>query len=224
MNFLFNGGCTWGFFEYIGAVRYMKEQNIRIGKLYGISAGSAIALCLLLDIGFEELVTFIEQTIQETQFKSLTEMHLLGIQFTLANRPNAYKLATNRLFVGLTNADGFYFKSTFTSNDDLANTLICGGTIPFLSSYNSICDNKMTLDGGIGFTTRHIPQNTIIIRPTAPFPLSAVPPLPMLQKILIELGYRNAREYITHKNTRIGDMWYSDPRLLPLWMYFAKTI
>jgi hypothetical protein len=222
MNFLFNGGCIWGFFEYIGAIQYIKEKGLKIGKLYGVSAGSAIALCVLLDIDIRELIQFIERTVQETKFQSLTAMHLLGVKFTLENRPDAYKLANNRLFVGLTNADGFYFKSRFSSNDDLANALICGGTVPLLSTYDSICENQRTVDGGIGFTTTHIPKHTIIIRPTTPFPLSAIPPPELLQKLLIQLGYRNAEHFITAKNNRIGDMWYSKPEYLPLWLYLAK--
>ena len=47
MNILFYGGCYWGLFEYIGALRYIKEQNIKFDKVYGISSGSAIALSFL---------------------------------------------------------------------------------------------------------------------------------------------------------------------------------
>ena len=219
MNLLFNGGCTWGFFEYIGAIQYLKEHKIKIGKLYGISAGSAIALCVLLDVDINELIQFMSRS----AFQSLTAMQLAGVKFTIGNRPDAYKIANNRLFIGLTNADGFYFKSHFTSNNDLANALMCGGTVPLLSTYDAICDNKLTLDGGIGFTKSCIPKNTIIIRPTAPFPLSALPPPEILQKLLIQLGRVKCGHFLETKNTEIGEMWYSQPEVLPLWMYIAYS-
>lgn len=225
MNFLFNGGCIWGVFEYIGAIRYIKEHDITYDKLYGISAGGGIAVCLLLDIDIDELISYNERIVNETAFKSLTEIQRLGVEFVFEGRPDAYKLANNRLFIGLTNKNGFYFKSTFTSNDDLANAMICGGTVPLFSHCNSICDGHHTIDGGIGFTDEHLPINTIVIRPTAPFPLAALPPPVFLQKLLIAMGYRNAEHYIQTNNIVVGDMWYSSPGLLPLWLYIhANTI
>ena len=50
MNLLFYGGCYWGLFEYVGTLRYIKENNIKFDKVYGISAGSAISICLLLHL------------------------------------------------------------------------------------------------------------------------------------------------------------------------------
>ena len=130
MNILFNGGCVWGMFEYIGVIQYIKYNDIKIDKLYGVSSGSVIALCLLLDIDIQEFARFMENVVQKTKFQSLTEMQLLGVKYVFDTRPDAYKKANNRLFVGITDADGFRFKSNFSSNADLANTMICGGTIP----------------------------------------------------------------------------------------------
>jgi hypothetical protein len=219
MNLLFNGGCVWGFFEFIGAYHYIKKHNISYEKLYGVSSGAAIALCLLLDVDIPELTGFAEQTVRETKFKPLNEIQLAGIKFVLDKRPNAYKIANKRLYIGLTNRDGFYFKSKFRSNEELANTVICGATIPIFSSYNSICDNKPTIDGGIGFMKHHIPKNTIVIRPTTPFPYSIIPPPEIIQTVLGLIGYLKTEHYIKTNNAHISYRWYSAPELLPLWLY-----
>ena len=219
MNFLFNGGCIWGLFEYIGAIQYIKSNNIQIDKLYGVSSGSAIALCVLLDIDIQEFTRFMENVVQKTKFQSLTEMQLLGSKYVFDTRPDAYKKANNRLFVGITDTDGFRFKSNFSSNAYLANAMICGGTIPLFSSYNSVCDGRCAIDGGAGFTSIHIPKNTIVILPTTPFPMSAIPPPDFIQQILIQLGYICTEHYIRTKNKNISEMWYTKPEYLPLWLF-----
>lgn len=223
MNFLFNGGCIWGFFEYIGAIQYIKEKGLKIGKLYGVSAGSAIALCVLLDIDIRELTNFCTHTVNTTKFKSLTEMHIMGCEFVLNKYPAAYKLANNRLYIGLTNENGFCFKNKYKSNTDLANAIICSSSIPIVSSYDTICDNHNTIDGGFSFCQTCIPKNTIVIRPTTPFPMSAIPPTETLQRLLTLLGYRNIEEAIKNKNIFVGEVWYSDPVFLPLWFYLHRN-
>jgi hypothetical protein len=219
MNLLFDGGCVWGFFEFIGALRYIKENNIQYDKLYGISSGAAIALCLLLDIDLIELACFAEQTVENAKFKPLDEIQFSGIEFALDKRPDAYKIANDRLYIGLTNGDGFYFKSKFKSNDDLANAIICGATIPMFSSYNSVCDDKITIDGGIGFVQNGLPKNTIVVHAITHFPISAIPPPKFLQSLLIQIGYLHMEQYIQQKHKIIIQNWYSAPELLPLWLY-----
>lgn len=219
MNLLFNGGCIWGFFESIGSLRYIKEKNIQYDKLYGVSSGAAIALCLLLNIDINELTCFAEQTVENTKFKQLDEIQLSGIEFALGKRPNAYKIANKRLYVGVTNRHGFYFKSRFKSNDDLANAIICGATIPMFSSYNSVCDNQLAIDGGIGFMKQHLPENTIVVHAITKFPCSAIPPPKFVQTLLIRLGYLHMEQSISTKNKHISYNWYSAPELLPLWLY-----
>ncbi len=222
MDLLFSGGCIWGVFEYIGTIKYIKENKKPIGKIYGISAGSAIALCLLLDADIEEFIQFMTNLIRENMFQSLTVLEKAGIKYLFEKRPDAYKIVNDRLFIGLTNADGFYFKSHFTSNDDLEHVLICGGTIPIFSKYDSICDNKVTIDGGIGFTRSCIPKDTIVISPTFKFPLSALPPPDVLQHWLIELGYARFTHFVDTKNNEIDYQWYSQPEFLPMLLYLAR--
>ncbi len=224
MNLLFNGGCVWGFFEYIGTIQYIKEKNIKIDKLYGVSAGSAIALCLLLDIDVNMLVDFCIHTVDKTKFKSFTEMHIMGCEYVLKQHPDAYKRVNNRLYIGLTGENGFYFKHLYTSNLDLANTIICSSSIPIVTSYETICDKQLTIDGGFSFCPKHVPKHTIVVTPTVPFPISALPPPELIQRLLILLGHHNMRCYIQQKNNATNIMWYTDPKFSPLWFYLHNNV
>ena len=193
MNILFNGGAVWGFCEYIGALQYIREHNLEFDRVYGISAGGGIAVLYALGFELDEILAMWNKALDETKLNSsLTENHLTGGRFVTQN-PDAYKIASGRLFIGITGIDGFFWKSEFTSNDDLVNALICGGTIPLLSSYDAICNGKMALDGGFSVSHRNVPENTRIISPTTPFPVSVIPPSPFVQHTLQALGYYNMR-------------------------------
>jgi hypothetical protein len=194
MNILFNGGAIWGFCEYIGALQYIREHDLKFDRVYGISAGSGIAALYILGFEFDEIFTMWNKALNETKItSSLTENHLVGCRFLFENRPDAYKIASGRLFVGITGLDGFYWKSEFTSNEDLGNALICGGTIPLLSSYDAVCNGKVAFDGGFCVSPKDVPENTRIISHTASFPISVIPPSPFILHILQALGYYNMR-------------------------------
>ncbi len=194
MNILFNGGAVWGFCEYIGALQYIREHNLEFDRVYGISAGGGIAALYVLGFELDEILTMWNKALSETKINSsLTENHLMGCHFIFDKRPDAYKIASGRLFIGITGEDGFFWKSEFTSNEDLGNALICGGTIPLFSSYHAICNGKMAFDGGICVSPRNVPDNTRIVCNTAPFPISVIPPSPFIQHTLQALGYYNMR-------------------------------
>jgi hypothetical protein len=194
MNILFNGGAVWGFCEYIGSLQYIREHNLDFDRIYGISAGGGIAVLYVLGFEIDEILTMWNKALRETKVNdSLTDNHLMGCRFIFENRPNAYKIANGRLFIGITGVDGFFWKSEFKSNEDLGNALICGGTIPFLSSYQAVCNGKNAFDGGIGVSHKDIPENTRIVTPTTKFPISVIPPPPFIQHTLQALGYYNMR-------------------------------
>ena len=193
MNILFNGGAVWGFCEYIGALQYIREHNLEFERVYGISAGGGIAVLYVMGFEVDEILTMWNKAASETKLNSsLTENQLLGVRF-VTRSPDAYKIASGRLFVGITNEDGFFWKSEFTSNEDLGNALICGATIPLFSSYDAVCNEQMAFDGGIGLSPNDVPENTRIITPTISFPISVIPPSPSIQHILQALGYYNMR-------------------------------
>jgi predicted acylesterase/phospholipase RssA len=194
MNILFNGGAVWGFCEYIGSLQYIREHKLDFDRVYGVSAGSGIAALYVLGFEIDEILDMWNAALAKTKLNSsLTENHIIGCRFLFDNRPDAYKIANDRLFIGISGANGFFWKSKFTSNEDLGNALICGGTIPLLSSYDAFCDTKISIDGGIYILPSDVPENTRIIRPTTPFPLSVIPPAPFIQHILQAIGYYNMR-------------------------------
>ena len=213
MNILFYGGVYWGMFEYIGALRYIKENKIIFDKVYGISSGSAIALCFLLDIDIEKLLTFMEKILIEHKNCSMTEIQIIGCRYVLTNNPNAYKILKKRLYIGVTDKKGFRFKSSFGSNEELANMILCGCSIPLLCSWKT---KKTRIDGAISFNNVHVPENTIVITPTTPFPLSAIHPPKWLQYILIEYGYNMTDHYIQCKNNIIDNNKYANPKMIQL--------
>ena len=193
MKILLNCGAICGFCEYIGALQYIREHNLEFDRVYGISAGGAIAVLYVLGFEVDEILTWWNTTLSQTKLtSSLTENHLIGSRF-IARSPDAYKIASGRLFIGITGEDGFFWKSEFTSNEDLGNTLICGGTIPLFSSYDAVCNGKMVFDGGICLSPNDVPENTRIITPTIPFPISVIPPSPFIKHTLYALGYYNMR-------------------------------
>ena len=146
MNILFNGGAVWGFCEYIGSLQYIREHKLEFDRVYGVSAGSGIAALYVLGFEIDEILDMWNAALAKTKINSsLTENHIMGCRFLFDKRPDAYKIANDRLFIGISGANGFFWKSKFTSNDDLGNALICGGTIPLLSSYDAFAIQKFQL-------------------------------------------------------------------------------
>jgi len=192
MNILFNGGAVWGFCEYIGALQYIREHKLTFDKVYGVSAGSAIAALYVLEIEMSDIIEMWTNALSDTS-DSITAYQLIGCEFLFKGRKNAYKLANDRLFIGITGENGFFWKSKFKSNRDLGNALICGGTIPLLSSYNGTIHNKYAIDGGIGISVNDVPPNTRVVAHTARFPLSVTPPSPFVVNILQAIGYYKMR-------------------------------
>ena len=195
MNILFNGGAVCGFCEYIGALQYIREHNLTFDKVYGVSAGSGIAALYVLGIEMSDIMEMWNNALTHTKFgDSLTVNHIMGCKFLFHKCPDAYKIANNKLFIGITGEKGFFWKSKFKSNRDLGNALICGGTIPLLSSYSAKIINQYAIDGGIGISVTDVPPNTRVVTHTTPFPLSVIPPSPFIQHALQAIGYYNMRQ------------------------------
>lgn len=113
-NILFNGGAVWGFCEYIGALQYIREHKLTFDKVYGVSAGSGIAALYVLDIEMSDIMEMWNGALTITKLgDSLTLNQLLGCNLLFSKRPNAYKLANNKLFIGITGENGFFWKSKF---------------------------------------------------------------------------------------------------------------
>lgn len=196
MNLFFTGGGILGMFYYAGMLRYLRDNKVKVDKVYGISAGSAIGLCLLLDIDIENFIEFMKKTTRETF--SLTEIQIKGINYVLEQRPDAYKILTDRLYIGLTDINGFRYKSKFKSNIDLADAILCSSCIPVLSSWKS-----KYIDGRIAFKPSDIPSETIVMNFSISLLINMFIPPENIKMLLIENGYANAGRYIKNKNREI---------------------
>jgi hypothetical protein len=193
MNLFFTGGGILGMFYYAGMLKYLRDNKVKVDKVYGISAGSAIGVCLLLDIDIENFIEFIKKTTRESS--SLTELQIKGVTYVLEHRPDAYKILTNRLYIGLTDINGFRYKSKFKSNVDLADAILCSSCIPVLSSWKS-----KYIDGRIAFKPSYIPSETIVMNYSISLLINMFIPPENIQLFLIENGYVNAGRYIKSKN------------------------
>ena len=72
--------------------------------------------------------------------------------------------------------------------------------------------------------TVHVPENTIVITPTSPFPLSAIHPPKWLQNILIEHGYNMAEHYIQCKKNTINNNKFANPKMIQLCLLLYEHI
>ena len=95
----------------------------------------------------------------------LTQYHFQVLKYINDKYPNAYKLCSQRFYVGVTNIkSGFEWKSNFKSNLDLFNTLLCSFNVPYLCNYEAKIDNEICIDGGFGFdVTKKLPKDTLKI-------------------------------------------------------------
>jgi hypothetical protein len=189
-NIYFGGGAIWGMYEYIGCLRYIQKNNIQIDNVYGISAGSGIGLVLLLEIQSDDFELFMNDIINVSKTSdSLTKNHLKGIEFCFRGQSDdIYKKLNNKFHIGICDANGFGWKSQFSNNKDIANTMICSGSIPFFSTYNCNIDGCKTYDGGIDKNGLIIPDNTLIYRPFTHFPMNIIIPNLFIRSLLIMYG------------------------------------
>jgi hypothetical protein len=209
MNLFFTGGGILGMFYYAGMIRYIRDSKVKVDKVYGVSAGAAIGMCLLLDIDIAKLITFMENTAKECL--NVTEIQMKGVSYVLDQRPDAYKILTKRLYIGLSCKDGFRYKSRFKSNLDLANAIMATSCIPLLSSWKS-----KYIDGSIAFNPKNIQKDLIVMVCKIPFPLNMFIPPKNMQSLLIENGYRDAKNNIKTKNNDASYERDMNPMLLQL--------
>ena len=189
----FNGGCIWGFVEYLGCLAYLRENKHLFADdchVYGVSSGSVIGLLLLLDVCPYKVLQFMKDY-KYTLTTDLTQIQRDFYKFIIADHKHAYKIANKRLHVGVTTIDGFEFHhGNWKSNEDMAHSLIGGASIPFFNTF----EDGTLLDGGLSFEETCLPKRTFIVRcRLAHFPLSAVPPSHILCDCLFGHGYISIR-------------------------------
>lgn len=216
-NIFFNGGGFTGFYEHIGAINYLRENNLTYEKYYGVSTGAFAIIMILLDYDINHFLSYLDSIFKEYISKNhidVSELLIKCAKYAIDRSPDAYKIANNRLYIGITTPDGFIWKSEFTSNLDLANACLCSANIPFISSYEALLLNKTpTLDGGISIMEKHLPSDVICVATTLRFPFCMIyPDFHIGQQILIHNGYNNMK-YSRRKPSLSSDI-YGSPVLI----------
>jgi hypothetical protein len=198
-NVFFNGGGVLGFYEHIGAIRYIRENKIIFDRYYGLSAGIAAVMVLLLDVDIDALLKYADMEINnqlENGLLDITLLHIKVCTYCIKQSPGAYKLVNNKICVGITLSTGFIWKSEFESDVDLCNALLCSGNIPMVSSYDAKINNIIAIDGSAGCPG--IPSNTLIIHTTFSFPVTLLyVQIDIIRFALIYNGYSNIKRGIT---------------------------
>jgi hypothetical protein len=198
-NIFFNGGGFTGFYEHIGAINYIRENKLTFDKYYGLSAGTAAALMLLLDIEIDEVLRYVEFEInKQTTDKhfDMTLLHIKACTYCIKKTADAYRILNNKMYIGITLSTGFIWKSEFESNIDLCNALLCSGNIPMVSSYDAKIGDITAIDGSAGCPG--IPSNTLLLHTTFSFPVTLIyPSIDIIKYALIYNGYRNIKYRVT---------------------------
>jgi hypothetical protein len=78
--------------------------------------------------------------------------------------PEAYKIVSGKINVGVTTPLGFRWYSKFKSNAHMFDILLSSFHIPFLCSYNATRKGYPSVDGGVGVDyARDVPKDAIVI-------------------------------------------------------------
>ena len=149
-------GCAWGCAFHVGAYRGMLErwglQRLAACKFGGNSAGVIFALGAAIGVDWQ----FLEETYLELArcaahrgvIGKMSEYHSDALDRLVG--PTTHLDIGGRLFVGVTFASGFEVISSWSSREELLNTMHASMHIPFYCSHIEPCANGRTgVDGGL---------------------------------------------------------------------------
>ena len=176
-NIYLSGGA-FGMIYQMGAMKYLRNRfDLSKVMVYGCSAGALTRVVTLL---FEpaEALTFYKDITRQSREQmrgnafnlesySLTPSHFKTFAIINQRYPNAYKILSGKINIGVTHSDGdFRWYNKFKSNKQLFNILLCSFHVPILCSYNARIRGEICLDGSFGVVhDKHIPKDTLIICP-----------------------------------------------------------
>ena len=216
---IFLGGGAFGCVYHIGIVQALYKYKMNV-NIYGNSAGALIGMFYVLNVPIktiqkllDEITIYIKKNISEKplDFSSyqLTLCHFKLLKFVNDNYPNAYKICSKRLNVGVTKTTtGFEWFNKFNSNEHLFNILLCSFNTPFLCNYDAKIDGIQCIDGGFGFNPQiNLPDDIIKVNlydlpnydlnANIPFLHRVLLPEPQQLQIYINNGY-NDMKHILH--------------------------
>jgi len=167
INHIYLSGGAFGVIYQMGALnklsKYLKKYNITQKPIiYGDSVGALIGMLFLLGMKsskqmdiYMDIYKLATKRISEKPFSVssyyLTEYPLKILRLINEEYPDAYRIVTDKLFIGvvLLHKDGHCEKkwySKFKNQKDFFNILLCSFNIPFLSTYDAkIVDNGNTM-------------------------------------------------------------------------------
>ena len=216
---IFLGGGAFGCIYHIGVIKALYKYKIFDITIYGNSAGAWLGLFYTLRMPIKDIQYIFETcakngtlNIQNKPYDissyQLTNFNFWILKFINDRYPNAYKLCSCRLNIGITKiTTGFEWKSNFKSNLDLFNTLLSSSNVPYLCNYEAMIDNEICIDGGFGFNvTKNLPENCLTIslydvpnydlNANIPFMHRIMPPKPELCKKYVKNGYKDMKKVI----------------------------
>lgn len=206
----FGYGGFYAFYNHLGAIKELhKEYNKTDSRIsrnivyYGVSAGAiASILCYLV---LQHLITLdkLHELLNFTNVFGIFDMNPTMIGISMLDRlfeccpPDLHKRISDVIHIGVTTKNGYKQISSFASNADLYNVIVCSCTIAGVSNYDSQIDGETCIDGAYSFKYRYIPADTLIVNlKVFSAPLSLTMPPFILQGLLIEMGKQNITDYM----------------------------
>jgi len=162
-DIFFHGGA-YGIVYYLGVLSKLKKPS-KTAKIYGVSAGSLVAMMYLLGFSRKRQYKLMDYIMDNSIDRIITDpfnidsyvithCHYYVLKKLIDKYPDAYKTLTGRLYIGISTIDyktrklGFEWKSDFKDNTELCHYLMCGFHIPYICSYSSkLSNNCYAMDG-----------------------------------------------------------------------------
>jgi hypothetical protein len=177
MKNLYLTGGAWGMIYQLGAITQLRGTIEREHPtLYGCSAGALSLVMMMLydDVHtlelYKKFMRDVHDSISVNPFVhdnyNFTISHFKILDVINKEHPMAYVKLSNKLNIGITTERGFEWRSTFSSNMDLFNILLCSFHVPMLCSYDARIGDVKCIDGGYGINVeRDLPDDCFVICP-----------------------------------------------------------
>jgi hypothetical protein len=184
----------------------LENQNGRRSIL--ILQGFKTMQKILDDITSHTKKNISEKPLELSSYKNWTIYHFKLLKFVNDNYPNAYKICSKRLNVGVTKTTtGFEWFNKFNSNEHLFNILLCSFNTPFLCNYDAKIDGIQCIDGGFGFNPqKNLPEDIIKVNlydlsnydlnANIPFLHRVLLPEPQQLQIYMNNGYNDMKHIL----------------------------
>ena len=212
-NIYFHHGGFYAMPYYIGAIQQLQKEyhkpNSKLKrkkiKYYGNSAGASFALvCYLVLNGYLDIEQQHQNFEEIFNKKRPISPNLTPIYFDLINvmvdywPDNLAQLITGVVHIGISTRTGHKFINKFENNYEIYNAIMCSGTIPGCSNYESKINDEVCLDGAFLFKNEHLPKKTIIIASDIVAPLCLTIPPKIIRPLLQEKGVMTIKQYFSH--------------------------